>query len=191
MKYAALICLLFLTAGCDLFRTRDPQTPSQPRSNYQQAVTPELLIQNLTNSLTDKNLQNYLDCFTDSSFSGKSYYFIPSSSAASLYQAFTGTFDKKSESQYFTNLKSKIPTDQPITVVFSNQISSPLGDSLIYTASYTLNIPFTDPQIPAPYQGDLKLYMIRDSRLVWSIYQWQDIKSTNESSWSDLKGRLY
>jgi len=191
MKYAALICLLFLTAGCDLFRTRDPQPPTQSRSNYQQAVTPELLIQNFTSSLTDKNLQNYLDCFTDSSFTNKSYYFIPSSSAASLYQAFTGTFDKKGETQYFTNLKSKIPTDQQITVVFSNPISSPQGDSLIYTASYALNIPFTDPSIPVLYQGDLKFYMIRDSRLVWSIYEWKDIKSTSQSSWSDLKGRLY
>jgi hypothetical protein len=191
MKYAALICLLFLTSGCDLFRTRDPQTPDQARSNYQQAVTPDLLIQNLTNSMLDKNLQNYLDCFADSRFTTKSYNFIPSSSAASQYPAFSSTFDKKAESQFFTNLIGKIPADQQMTVVFSNEISNPLGDSVIYSASYSLNIPFTDPTVPATYQGDLKFYMVLDSRNIWSIYQWQDIKTSNDLSWSDLKGRLY
>jgi hypothetical protein len=37
----------------------------------------------------------------------------------------------------------------------------------------------------------LKFSMIRDSRLIWSIYLWQDIKSTQLPSWSELKGRLY
>jgi len=190
MKYASLICLLFLLAGCDLFRTRDPQIPDQPRSNYQQAVTPDLLIQNLINSMVDKNLQNYRSCFADSSFTNKNYLFTPSSSAASLYPAFTGNFDKDHEKQFFTNLISKIPSNLQMTVVFSNPISSQQGDSLIYTASYTLNIPFTDASIPSTYQGDLKYYMI-NSQLVWSIYFWQDIKTTNDLSWSDLKGRLY
>jgi hypothetical protein len=191
MKYTALICLLFLIGGCDLFRTRDPQTPDQPRSNFQQAVTPDLLIQNLTNSMMDKNLQNYLDCFADSSFTNKNFGFIPSSSAAASYPVFAGIWDKRSETQYFTNLKSKIPTGLQITVVFSNTNSSQQGDSLIYSASYSLNIPFSDATYPSLYQGDLKFYMIRDSRLVWSIYLWEDIKRTNDLSWSDLKGRLY
>jgi len=191
MKFVLLICLLFSIGGCDLFRTRDPQTPDQPRSNNQQPVTPDLLILNLTQSMIEKNLQNYLDCFADPRFTNKNYNFIPSSSAASLYQQAFISWDKKSESQYFTNLTLKVPDNQQITIVFSNQVSSPQGDSLIYTASYTMNIPFTDPAYPSSYQGDLKFYMVLDSRLFWVIYQWQDIKSSNNSSWSDLKGRLY
>jgi hypothetical protein len=32
---------------------------------------------------------------------------------------------------------------------------------------------------------------VRDSRLVWSIYFWRDIKGTLSPSWSELKGRFY
>jgi hypothetical protein len=191
MRYFAVIFLLLLLGGCDLFQTRDAQKPDQPRSNYQIAVTPDLLIQNLINSLKDVNLQNYLACFSDTSFSGKSYLFYPSIGAASLYPSFASPWDKKNESAYFTNLISRIPSGVPVTLVITNTNSSQLGDSIIYSASYTLNIPFTDSSIPSLYQGDLKFSMIRDSRLVWSIYLWLDIKSTQSPSWSELKGRLY
>jgi hypothetical protein len=191
MRCFAVIFFLLLLGGCDLFQTRDAQMPDQPRSNYQIAVTPDLLIQNLVNSLVDVNLQNYLACFSDTSFSGKSYLFYPSSEAASLYPSFASPWDKKNESAYFTNLISRIPSGLQVTLVISNSNSSQQGDSIIYSASYTLNVPFTDSSIPSLYEGDLKFSMVRDSRLVWSIYLWQDIKSTQYPSWSELKGRLY
>ena len=190
MKYFAIIFFLFF-GGCDLFQTRDAQKPNLTRSNYQLAVTPDLLILNLVNSLSDVNLQNYLACFSDTAFSGKSYLFYPSSEAASLYPSFASSWDKKSESGYFTNLIARIPSGLQVTLNLTNAISSPQGDSIIYSASYTLNVPFTDSSIPSLYQGDLKFSMIKDSRLVWSIYLWRDIKSTQYPSWSELKGRLY
>jgi hypothetical protein len=191
MRYIGVIFFILLLGGCDLFKTRDAQMPDQPRSNYEIAVTPDLLIQNLVNSLKDVNLQNYLACFSDISFSGKSYLFYPSSGAASLFPSFAYPWDKKNESAYFTNLISRIPSGVQVTLVITNSNSSQQGDSIIYSASYTLNVPFTDSSIPSLYQGDLKFNMIRDSRLVWSIYLWQDIKSTQYPSWSELKGRLY
>ena len=192
MKYAALICLLFLTAGCDIFRTRDPQIPDQPRSNFQQAVTHDIPIQNLIHSLEDLNAnqQNYLDCFVDSQYANKNFIFVPTSSAASLYPAFS-TWDKKSESRYYTNLKSGLLPDLQMTVNIIITDSSQQEGSWIYSAAYSLDIPFKDASLPTHYEGDLKFYMIQDSRSIWSIYQWQDIKTTNSLSWSDLKGRLY
>jgi len=191
MRYFAIILFLVSLGGCDLFQTRDAQKPNQPRSNYQLAVTPDLLIQNLVNSLKDVDLQNYLACFSDTSFSGKSYIFYPSIGAASLYPSFASPWDKKNESAYFTNLISRIPAGVQVTLVITNSISSPQGDSIIYTASYSLSVPFIDSSIPSLYQGGLKFSMIRDSRLVWSIYLWEDNKSPDFPSWSELKGRLY
>jgi hypothetical protein len=191
MRYFVVIFFLLLLGGCDLFQARDAQIPNQARSNYQTAFEPELVVENLVNSFKDLNLQNYLSCFSDTSFSGKSYLFYPSSGAASLYPSFASPWDKKNESAYFTNLISRVPSGLQVTLVITNSNSSQQGDSIIYSASYTLNVPFTDSSIPSFYQGDLKFSMIRDSRLVWSIYLWQDIKSTQYPSWSELKGRLY
>src|ERR1039457_4144968 len=137
MKYFVIIFFLLLMGGCDLFQTRDAQQPNQSRSNYQLAVTPDLLIQNLIYSLQDINLQNYLACLSDTSFGGKPYVFNPSSEAASLYPSFASPWDKKNESSYFTNLIARIPSGLQATLNLTAPSSSPQGDSLIYTASYT------------------------------------------------------
>jgi hypothetical protein len=191
MRYFAVIFFLLLMGGCDLFNARDAEIPSQSRSNYQIAVTPDIVIMNLVYSLKDMNKQNYLSCFSDISFSGKSFLFYPSSEAASLYPSFASPWDKNNEGSYFNNLIPSIPKGLPVTLDLTNPSSSIQGDSLIYTASYSLAVPFTDSSIPSLYKGDLKFYMILDSRNVWSIYLWQDIKSTQFPSWSELKGRLY
>lgn len=190
MRYLLLVLMLLPFSGCDLFNTREAESPEQPRSNYQLPLTSDQLIENFINSHKDKNLQNYLACFPDSSFTNKVYRFVPSNGAVSIYPSFAEGWFKKDEEQYFNNLKSKIPTNIPVTVTLTNQISQQQGDSVIFSASYTISAPFQESNIPVFYQGELKFYLSRDSRLVWVITYWEDSKNT-EPGWSDLKGRLY
>ncbi len=187
-KVVLLFLFLLFFSGCDLFNTRDPQKPDQPRSNYKLAVTPEILLENFTNSLAEKNVQNYLNCFSDSAFAGKEFQFIPSADANSKYPALFQDWSKKSEEQYFNNLISHISQDQPITFTKSNEQSSFSGDNgIVYSASYFLVVPHND-EISKNFEGELQFTLIRDSRAVWTIAQWQDIKSSQNSSWSELKG---
>jgi hypothetical protein len=140
--------------------------------------------------MQDLNLQNYLSCFSDTTFGGKTFVFSPSSGAASQYPSFTSTWSKPNEKGYFTNLIPLVNTNLQITLLLTTPIKSQQGDSIFYSASYTLNIPFKDSSIPSTYEGDLKFTMVWDTRS-WTIYFWQDIKSTQNPSWSELKGRLY
>ncbi len=191
MKYFYFI-ILFLAGfyGCDILQTRNAESPNQPRSNYQQAVTPQILISNLVNSLNEKDVQNYISTFVDSSFTDKKFYFSPSSGALSQYPFLINDWSIKDEEQYFNNLKTKVSDNTPITLSLTNEQYSPFGDSLIYTATYSLNVP-NDQSEPKDYQGDLRFTMIRDNRAVWVIYFWQDTKSTALPSWSELKGKFY
>jgi hypothetical protein len=192
MKFLISILLLaLLVCGCDLFETREAELPDQPRSNFQSAVTPQILIQNLIYSLQDKNVENYLACFSDPSFTDMDYKFSPSSGASSQFPSLASDWSRNDEEQYFNNMKSKIPDNLPVTLILSNTVSSPQGDSLLYSASYSLNVPHNDANIPRDYQGDLQFSMIRDSRSVWAIYYWQDSKNSDLPSWSELKGRFY
>jgi len=191
MKHYFFIIILLTVSGCDLFTTRTAEPPNQPRSNYQQAVTPDLLIQNLINSLADKDVVNYLMCFSDTSYSQKVFTFSPSSSSLSQFPALGDNWGVKNEEQYFNNMISKVPANSQIVLTISNPTMSPQGDSVFYSASYFLNVPATDPNLPQNYQGDLKFNMIRDSRSIWTIYYWQDSKSGSLPSWSELKGRTY
>ena len=180
--------MVVIFSGCDLFNTRDPEAPDQPRSNYKSAVTPEILLENFTNALSEKNVQNYLNCLTDSSFSEKEYQFIPSAGSSSIYPVLLDGWSKKSEEQFFNNLISHISPDQPITFTKNNENSSFSGDNkIVYTATYFLVFTPND-DVDKKFEGELQFNLIRDSRQVWTIYLWQDIKSSQNASWSELKG---
>lgn len=191
MKHVVPIFFLLFLSGCDLFNVRDAQAPNAPRSNYQQAVTPDILIENLQNSLKDKSVENYMASFVSPSFTSKKFSFSPAASAASQFPSLSDNWGLSNEQQYFNNLITKVDANSPITLVLSNVSSSSFGDSLVYSASYSLNVPSNSSDLPSNYQGELKFNMVRDSRAVWVIYFWQDTKNSSLPSWSDLKGRLY
>ena len=85
MKKLVFIMLLFSAVSCDIFETRDAEPPDQSRSNFQPATSPEILIQNLINSFSDKDAVNYQNTFiTD--LSNRVFIFVPSSTALSRFQ---------------------------------------------------------------------------------------------------------
>jgi len=186
------IILLSLTA-CDLFTTRNAENPDQTRSNFQPPVEPAIVIENLKSSLSDKNVQNYIACFVDTIFADQTYKFSASSEAISLYQIFVQGWGLNEERRYFSSVTNRVPVDFPISLSLSNENYSSLsGDSLVYSATYSLNLPVSssDP-IPQNYAGNLQFNMLRDSRSEWVIYYWKDTKSESLPSWSELKGSFY
>jgi hypothetical protein len=188
MKSIILITIIVLThTACDLFTTRNAESPDQTRSNFQPPVEPAIVIENLKNSLADKNVQNYIACFVDTIFSDQAYNFSASSEALSLYQIFIQGW------RYFNSVTNRVPADFPISLTLSNEnYSSFSGDSLIYSATYSINLPISsgDP-VPQNYAGNLQFNMLRDSRSEWVIYFWKDTKSEALPSWSELKGSFY
>ena len=189
-KVHIIILLSLLNLSCELFTTRDPEEPDTPRSNYQVATTPEILLQNLIDAFQDKNAENYMYCFVDSSYSEKVFLFQPSASAGSQYP-FLRSWNLQSEKQYFINLTNSIESSSAIVLLLTNEEKSLQGDSLTYIASYVLNVPTSSEQLPKYYQGKLSFTMVRDSRSQWVITTWQDIQEESNFSWSDLKGRYY
>ena len=149
MKYLFLIFFIIYLSGCDLFSVRDAQPPNSPRSNYQQAVTPDILIENLVNSLKDKSVENYMASFANPSFTTQKFSFSPAPSAASQFPSLNEDWGLSNEEQYFNNLITKVDVNSPITLLLSNVSSSSLGDSLVYSASYSLNVPLTSSDLPS------------------------------------------
>ena len=192
-RLAFLLFLCVIISGCDIFNTRDAEKPTQPRSDFEPAATVDILIQNLINSLKDKDVTNYMTCLSDTSFTDKKFRFVPSNEAISTYPTLMD-WNERNEEQYFTNMSIKVNTNSQIVLTLKESSRNNFGDSTFYTANYALNLPFVNSNsevTPVIYEGTLTFKMIRDSRSVWSIYYWQDIKtSDSSSSWSDLKGSL-
>jgi hypothetical protein len=184
-----VLCILFFS-GCELFTTRDPELPDQGRSNFQIATEPEIVIENLKNSFFDKNVQNYVACFIDSSFSSRRFLFQPSGEVISQYQFLAEGWDVSDEQRYFSSVIASINPDFPLTLTFGNESYSRTGDTVVYSATYFINLPINQPESDN-YQGNLRFNLVNDSRSIWSIYFWQDIKLPDLQSWSELKGKYY
>jgi hypothetical protein len=188
-KLFLIISLAFLTISCDLFTTREAEDPNQNRSNFVTPSSANLVIQNLKNSLADKNVNSYLDCFVDTLFSSKSFVFSASSEALIQYQM--QDWGKDDESGYFNAVIVKVPENVPITLTLTDTIYSSLGgDSVIYSANYDLNVPYANSEAVV-YSGNLEFKLLRDDQSLWSIYFWKDTKSQTNPSWSELKGSIY
>ncbi len=186
-----LLGIVFTFTACELFTTRIPEKPDQIKSNFQSAVLPEIVIKNLKNSFADKNIQNYLSCFVNPSFSSRIFQYQPSSEALSQYQFLGQGWSLDDEERYMNSLIASVPQDFPILLSFSDETFSRLGDTVaIYSASYSINLQFIQPESNI-YEGKVQFNMTNDSRSVWVIYFWQDIKLPNIPSWSELKGKYY
>lgn len=188
----SILSFTLLFYSCDLFSTRDAETPDQGRSNFEPPVQPSIVISNLKNSLTDKNIQNYISCFVDTIFTKRRFSFSASSEAAAIYQIFSQGWGLNEEQRYISSVFAKVPSEFPVSLTLNEENYLNLsGDSLVYTATYFLNVPAIGNQNSSNYSGNLQFNMVRDSRAEWVIYFWKDTKSQSLPSWSELKGSYY
>jgi hypothetical protein len=191
MKSLVIILLVFSAVSCDIFETRDAEPPDGPRSNYQSAISPEILIQNLIESFADKDVVNYQNTFV-TDLSNRVFTFIPSSTALSRFQNLWPTWNIDSEVQYFNNMKTSVPDELPILLSglsLSPESFSIFGDSLKYNSEYFISVPQRNSETLI-FQGNLELSMINVST-VWLVYFWKDNAIEDNPSWSDLKGSVY
>lgn len=191
MKNLVIILLLFLAVSCDIFETRDAESPDQSRSNFQPATSPEILIQNLIDSFADKNVVNYQNSFV-TGLSNRVFTFVPSSTALSRFQNLWQTWNIDAEVQYFNNMKTSVPDELPVLLSglsLSPESFSIFGDSLKYNSEYFISVPQINSE-PLIFQGNLELSMINVST-VWLVYFWKDNAIEDNPSWSDLKGSVY
>lgn len=190
MKYILSIVLLFILTSCDLFSTRDPELPTTASTTQIPATTPDILFSNLKSSIEDKVLDNYLGCFADQAYTSKKYYFTASAGAFAQFPVLSN-WGLEAERQYFNNLNTISLTGKSVTLTFSNQFNTPLGDSAVYQLDYSLNVKTKDQSITGEYSGSAQFKIYLDKRNQWVIGNWEDIRKNNLKSWSDLKGRLY
>jgi hypothetical protein len=184
-----LFALLILGCfGCDIFDVRDPENPTDTRSGYIVPVQPNDVIQNLITAFRERNANDYRKNFAEGPpIVERVFFFVPS---GNVVASFPSEWFIDEEFQYFNNLISRTPPDNPINLSLINEQYDIQADSALYSAEYSLSVPIlnADPQI---YEGSLKFTMIRDNTNIWVIYFWEDIATSGKQSWSELKVEFY
>ncbi len=176
--------------ACGIFETRSPESPSQTSSNFIPPTEPSIVFSNMINAFRDLNSVNYLRSFADSTTANRSFTFEPTPEAQSRYGSVFLNWTKQSEQQYFENMKSKISSGSTASLEFLTLSAQSIqSDSAQYEATYRLNVPHSQTNIPQQAQGRSQFYMIADKSRNWVIWRWVDVSITqNDFTWSDLKG---
>jgi len=170
--------------ACEIFESRDPQSPDESKSSYRVPVEPTDVIENLKNSFKDKNSNDYKKNFSSGSpLVDRNFYFIPSSNDLNINPT---DWTVAQEFQYFNNLVIKVPQDNPMTLTFSDEQYDLQADSAIYAAKYLISVPVQN-SVPIIYEGNLRFIMTTDINAAWVIYFWEDIANQGLLSWSNLK----
>jgi hypothetical protein len=181
---AILLVFLLPLSACDLFQTREPEQPSQTTSTFIPPTSYDLVLRNLQFAVSEYNVDNYMRCFVDSAY--RRYEFIPAPEARARFANIFNTWSLESERRYFQNLGA--PSIGAPSLTFPSQAPIYTGsDSVIYNLNYTLYFPHRKAGIPQVVQGNMQLYLGVDPRRLWSIYRWQDSRTTTDSTWSYWK----
>jgi hypothetical protein len=177
--------------GC---ATRTPEEPSGNRGTYEPPTSPSIVIENLRNAVTEKNMQNFMLCLADPSRSSFSYTYEPSAEAGARYQAVFMNWSVTKERQAFLSMTSRLATDQQPQLVFSNsQVAFSSPDSLVWVAEYVLTAQLGLTSLPSTLSGTIALTICPEQSGLWSIARWSDARrpsDTTEATWSLLKGQL-
>lgn len=185
-----LAILLFLS-GCNIFQTRTPEPPQQGRSDFIPPTSPDIVVQNLQNAISDRNVINYVACFSDPTSGGRNFSFIPSPRAASQYQAIFQGWSVAQEQSYFNNLISQSSTSSSSALILSSVQLVPYTDSAYYSANYTLLWPNKVASNLQQVEGNLQFYIGVNPSGSWSIYRWVDSGTSDTvKTWSDLKAQF-
>jgi len=185
--FILFITLLINFQACDLFESRDPESPDQPKSNYQVPVEPSDVIENIMNAFRDKNSNDYKKNFsTGAPLVDKNFYFVPS---GNVLTGFPTDWTVAQEFQYFNNMVIAVPEGIQIQVTFTEENYEVQSDSAIYSAKYFITLPVQNA-VPKIYEGNLRFLMTTDINSAWVIYFWEDIAQQG-STWSELKIEFY
>ena len=190
-RFAVTFLSIFFISGCGIFETRQPQPPQQGRTDFLPPTSPNIVIQNLVNSIADRNVDNYISCLSDTSFGGRSFLFVPPADVYNQYRSIFLNWDKNSERAYFNNLTSQSSNSSSSALILSSANPTYRGsDSAIYNTNYTLLWPNKVPGYPQQAQGNLQFSLGIDRNQNWSIYRWVDSRVGDSLTWSEMKARF-
>lgn len=176
-------------SSCDLFETRISQNPNISSDNFPPATTPEVLISNFLLAYRAKDENAYARCFYSSTTGTLRYIYYPASGARESYPVFSEEWGMDQEVRFFRNMISRVAEGNTINITITDSSSVNYGDSLLFTARYSVLIP--EQGQSSSFTGQLEMKLVVDERLTWTIISWLDFRTGVYLTWSDMKGFYY
>ncbi|MBC8203875.1 hypothetical protein ISS30_02080 [bacterium] len=192
-KYLIIIPLIGLIFfSCDLFTTREPESPSGISDVWTPPVNPQEVLRNISDAFEQKNGVLYMKSFAQDIKSDSAFIFIPDY-AASVYDTniFTG-WDYNSEESFIFKLFSPsfLPDDSAATIQFIPESEPPGELSAVFHESYIITLHHIHQNLPISFSGRAEIQFIRDYTGSWVINRWIDENSGSQPNMTILKASL-
>ncbi len=183
---ALSLAALLILCGCGIFETRDPESPDKSTTGYVPADVPGDVLFNFQLAYKNHDPDNYIRCFSDSLTSGRKFVYTPSTGN---FQGIFVSWSLDDERRYFQNLGT--PSGGTPFISFSDsQWVNSSSSSTEFTSGYVFFYPHLRSDLPRSVTGFIHLYLAQDSQRRWSIYRWDDFRTTTDSTWSYLKAHI-
>lgn len=184
MRWKLLIVgIALFTSGCDLFTTREAETPNTGQSSWDIPLVPRDVLRNLTLALAERNSVDYLRSFHADTFS-----FVADAVALSNHPEL-GEWGFQEETHHITQLLSGgvLPGDSLLAVIFEPLEKTEFPDSAYLREKYTLLAGVTTPGAAHEMAGTAEFYLKKGAESYWVIQRWVDSRTEGQPTWSDLK----
>jgi hypothetical protein len=190
-----LLFVLFPAIGCDTFSTRSPEEPDSGKSTFVPPSSPQIVVDNFKYAITEKNLENYLQCFPDAGDEA-GYFYEPTADVLALYPSLFDNWDISDEQIYFNSLLSSIPEEYLPLLEFDNpEFTTGSPDSTIFSSEYELIVQENSENPSNIYRGFLYFTIVPGSDGLWFIRRWTDSSPAQSdsasSTWSNLKAKYF
>lgn len=175
-----------LLNSCGIFETRDPETPQTIRSTYFPPTTAELVIDNLSYSILEKNSDNYLKCISAADFK-----FVPDSRSLHQYEQIFLSWNRQSEKNYLDNLISQTnPTSSSVIFLDNTRMTQYTSDSASFQADYIFVFQHR-ASLPKSGSGNLTITIATDDDALFYIRKWEDFRQNDSDfTWSEFKANF-
>lgn len=182
--------ILIVAAGCENpFTTRVPEPPEQNNSNFISPSIPEIVFVNLQITVKDRNVENYMRSFVDTTRSDKRFTFVPDQGVAANRPGTFTDWSFHDERRYLNRVFQATPSDSIRNLNFEEVQRDERTAMAIFTQDYEIIIHHTrqSENIPVVFRGQSKFWLEVNNAGDWAIYKWEDFNNGQDPSWSELK----
>lgn len=175
---------LIVLASCDVFGTRDPESPVGEAGTWLQPVAPDLVIDNLRAAVAELNTVNYRRSLD------QEFEFIPTAVAYARNPDQWVNWTQSQENGYFVTV-AEAAKGSSGNLLRLEDSSTELSDTeYVLEAHYLLYIRHGSQQVADTLQGRLIWQINKKEDGLWRLTRWSDQSIGSENSWSDLKAEF-
>ena len=191
-NFITILALAVTLSGCDLFSTREPETPTGGGSGgWQFPYTPQQALDNITDAVGRRSSVDYIRSLASPDIGLDSFLFQADPGAAANHPLLFADWRLDDETAFAQVLFSSatLPLDSIAELELTDEEVAVVGDSSRVRGGYDLHLGHLRGAAPRQMSGQLEWSLARGSDGGWYITVWRDYRAA-ASCFSDLKAQF-